>query len=295
MIRNRMLTFVLLIASVCASTYVSAAETAPIWVIVHMANGEKAVRWAAGSGANGIEADLQFDKDGKPTVFKHGGSCDCTCVKYGVCKQLESKCATSTPAEILLKAIAAEHEAIGLVIIDSKVDQNLEAAGKNVIRLLETALFSNEAFKGVVIVSVSRGKELAYLQAAATAAAQNEQLAKRIYFAIDGQTDVKKVLKKLTTLSSANIVFGTGITACMFGNFETPIAQAALNESKGVIGFVYIWTIDNRDSAFSYLRAGANGVMTNSPAPMIEFLKKKGYTLAIPGTVFPPATSKIPR
>jgi glycerophosphoryl diester phosphodiesterase len=286
-----MLIFVLLIASVCVSTHLGAAEKPPIWVIAHMTNSEDAVRWAAKSGANGVETDLQFDDNGNPTVFLHGGSCDCTCVKYGVCNHLAKKCATSTRPETLLKTIAAEHEALGLVIIDSKVGRkkmNRKAAGRNVIGLLDTALFSNQEFKGVAIVSVSERDDSSYLQAAADAAGQSANAA-RIYFAIDGRNKVSRVLETLKKLSSANVVYGTGITACVKRGFKGNIATAARYEKAGMIGFVYIWTIDNKDSADSYLREGANGVITNAPAAMTEVLKKRGYTMATPGTVFPPA------
>jgi glycerophosphoryl diester phosphodiesterase len=293
-IRNRMFIFVLLIPSVCASTQLDAAEKPPIWVIAHMTNSEKAVRWAARSGANGVETDLQFDDSGNPTVFEHGGICDCACAKYGkngVCSQLESKCATSTQPATLLKTIAAEHEALGLVIIDSKVGRkkmNLKAAGKNVIGLLDTALFGNQEFKGVAIVSVSERADAGYLQAAAEAAKQSDNAA-RIYFAIDGRNKVSKVLETLRKLPSANVVYGTGISACSKGSFKGKIETAAYNEKKGVIGFVYIWTIDNNNHAESYLIEGANGVITNRPGLMTAELRKRGYTLATPGTVFPPA------
>ena len=295
MIRNRMLIFILLFASMGASTHLGAAEKPPIWIIAHMTNSVEAVEWAAGSGANGVETDLQFDDDGNPTVFKHGGACDCTCVNYGVCRKLgKPPCETATPPEMLLKTIAANHGKLGLVFIDSKVGRkNLKrkAAGKKVIGLLDTALFSNREFKGVAIVSVSEREDSDYLEAAAEAAKQGPNAA-RIYFAFDGRNKVSRVLAALKALPSANVAYGTGISACTWGNYESEIRTAAAEEKKGVISFVYIWTLDKPSSASAYLLAGANGVITNAPVAMIEQLTTDGYKLATPGTPLPPAKPK---
>lgn len=48
--------------------------------IAHMVNTKDAIEWAISKRANGLEADLNFDKAGNPTVYKHGGYVsDCTC------------------------------------------------------------------------------------------------------------------------------------------------------------------------------------------------------------------------
>jgi hypothetical protein len=103
---------------------------------------------------------------------------------------------------------------------------------------------------------------------------------------------VDKVLQTLKNLPSANVVYGTGITACSKGSFKGKIETAARNEKQGMIGFVYIWTIDSNNHAESYLTEGANGVITNRPGVMTEELTSRGYTLATPGTVFPPAKKR---
>jgi hypothetical protein len=281
------LAFVLVMLVVCGA---GAQTPPPIWVIAHMTNSEDAVKWSAGVGANGVEADLRFDGSGKPTVFKHGGVCDCLCAK-GVCDHLRNGCETSTAADVLLKAMASQSK-LGLVVIDSKVDSGTNpAAGANVIALLDSALFA-KGYGGVVIVGAPKLSDFPYLQAAATAAGKSPNVS-RIYFTIDGEgKDVVPVLEKLTTLSSANIVYGTGISACAPGNYTQAIALASRNQAAGVIGFDYIWTLDKVSSASTYLTVGADGVMTNVPDRMVENLKKVGYTFAAPGTKFPPATSK---
>jgi hypothetical protein len=282
-----------LMAAACSTTRLPQTQLPTIWVITHMANTEDAVRWGAGTGSNGVEMDLRFDDSGNPSRFEHGFPCDCTCfITYGVCQHLgSSKCTASTAPDTLLKTVAAQ-PALGMVVIDSKVDQSTNAAaGTNVIRLLDTALFAN-GFKGVAIVGAPALRDFPYLQAAADAASQSPNAA-RIYFTIDGEgKDVVPVLMKLTTLSSPNIVYGTGISACAPGDFEKTIALAAKNESAGVIGLAYIWTIDKNSSASSYLKQGANGVMTNAPDTIVPYAKSLGYTLAAPGTLLPPATSK---
>lgn len=213
-------------------------------------------------------------------------------ITYGVCKHLgKDPCLSEVAADVLLKTMAAQAP-LGLVVIDSKVDKNTTAAaGTNVVTLLETALFAN-GYKGIVIIGSPKLDTFAYLQAAATAAAKSTY-ASRMYFTIDGEgKDAVGVLQKLTTLSSPQIVYGTGISACAPGTYYDQIALAAANRDAGVIGSVYIWTIDKDASASSYLTKGANGIMSNSPDTIIALVKKSGYTLAAPGTTFPPATSK---
>lgn len=282
--------FLFLILAVIAGP--AGAQAPPVWVIVHMANSEDAAIWGASTGANGVEADLHFDSVGKPTVFQHGFPCDCVCVGDGVCKHLgSSSCTSQVAADTLLKTIAAQ-SGYGLVVIDSKVDSKTNpAAGTNVISLLDTALFAN-GYKGVVIVGSPKLNTFSYLQAAATAAATSPN-ASKIYFTIDGEgKDIVPTLQKLTTLSSPRIVYGTGISACAPGDYGNQIVLGAVNRNAGVIGFVYIWTIEKTDNAWLYVEFGANGVMTNTPDKMVKFFKDQGYTLAAPGTTFPPATSK---
>lgn len=60
------------------SLNINAEEKAGFFNITHMTNTPDAIDYAIKNGANGLEVDLNFDSSGKPTVFLHGGFCDCS-------------------------------------------------------------------------------------------------------------------------------------------------------------------------------------------------------------------------
>jgi len=282
--------FVLLFVCLLAASL--GAQTGPWWVIGHMSNTPDAVNWAASVGANGIEADLRFDGDGNPTVFRHGSPCDCSClITYGVCRHLGPVPCEATTDAVALLATVARNPSLGLVVIDSKVDTSTNpAAGTKVVSLLESALFGN-GFGGVVIIGSPTINTLFYLRAAADAAKSSPH-GSRMYFTIDGETtDTVGVLKNLVTLPTPRIVYGTGISACSPAQYYQQTLIGAFNERAGVIGLNYIWTIDKSSTAYWYLAKGATGLMTNSPDDMVSLFRSSGFRLATAGSSFPPATS----
>jgi hypothetical protein len=100
-----------LVAAILAYSLLPAPAFAQgFYAIAHMTNTAAAVDWALGQGANGVEMDLQFDAAGKPTFFKHGGICDCTCIvgTDGIGKALTSVCAASTNAVDLLEHVSSK-------------------------------------------------------------------------------------------------------------------------------------------------------------------------------------------
>jgi glycerophosphoryl diester phosphodiesterase len=253
------------------------------FAIAHMTNSADAVNWAVDNGANGLEMDLRFDGEGKPTHFRHGLPCDCTCFTGGVCKHLGlTPCLSEVAADAQLKLIAGKPQ-VALVVIDSKVDDKTPAvAGTNVVRLLVEHLFGN-GYRGSVIVGAPQLSDFAYLQAAAVEAG-GSAYASRIYFTVDGEGDrTVETITKLTTLPSRQRVYGTGISACSPKQFHDAIALGALNRAAGVIGLDYIWTIDKSSSMRDYLRAGAHGVMTNDPPALSSVLRAANLPLAPPG------------
>jgi glycerophosphoryl diester phosphodiesterase len=291
-----------LLVAVC--TY---AEQPPVWVIAHMTNSVEAVKWAAEAGANGVEADLHFDANGNPTVFRHSTKltevCDCTCSplapRMPVCEHLGSnKCFSEVGVSEWFAAVVAA-EQIGLVFIDSKVDTTTSlSAGRKLISTLESELFG-KGYRGMVVISSSKLDTFSYLYAAATAAlASREEYRDRMYFTIDGEgSDTVAVLNKLTRpgLPSANIVYGTGESACSPSQFWDSILLGEVNRRAGVIGFNYVWTIDKSTTAAEYLDKGAGAIITNDPAEIVRLVKKSRFTLAAPGrreTFFPAATNK---
>jgi hypothetical protein len=100
-------------------------------------------------------------------------------------------------------------------------------------------------------------------------------------------------MKTLISTGSKNLVFGTGVSACAIENFEAAISTAAANRDNGVIGLVYIWTIDKASSMANYIKKGANAMMTNNPSTLLNVVKEMGLTLAVPETPIPVANSSV--
>eukprot|EP00727_Mastigamoeba_balamuthi_P010514 m51a1_g6085 putative sphingomyelin phosphodiesterase d (201) ;mRNA; f:13935-18042 len=137
-----------------------AREEQRVLGVAHMVNDARVIEWALAQGAGALEADLNFDgATGEPTVFTHGGLCDCTvlcplralCPAASVCSALwdasgARPCGASTPAAELLEAVAAQRERVQLLYVDSKVQGAAPAlqaaAGKHLVAALASRLFA---------------------------------------------------------------------------------------------------------------------------------------------------------
>ncbi len=236
--------------------------------IAHMANTIAAAKWAIDQGANGLEMDLNFDSLGRPTSFLHGFPCDCTCLvtTEHICSNgLGKSCNAMASAAAHLSDIAGL-PGLALVYIDSKVDANTNPqAGTEVIRLLETNLFGN-GYQGVVIVAAPDTTNFQYLLAAVREAGQTAH-AKRYFFGFDQVRGPASrgldVLKQLP--GSPNLVYSTGITACLADTFYSEISGGVTNRVPGPVSLNGIWTIDLERSMINYLQLGVNAIVTNRP------------------------------
>lgn len=263
--------------------------------IGHMANTTNAVNYAVKKGANGVEVDLRFDKNGVPDRFRHGTPCDCSCGVLGICTVLsnEGGCLAGESAKRLLNHIASKQQ-LALVVIDSKVSKSddLNTYGTNVVKTLDAELF-DKGFTGNVIVGVAKPDTLGYLKAAALQV-EKSSYAARYYFSIDqGGDDTVGIIEKLISLepTTSNRVYGTGISACSAGQYYDAITLGNANQRQGVVGSVYIWTIDKAGSMKQYIRSGALGIMTNHPGRLDDILKKQKIKKAAPGSLIPSSTS----
>jgi hypothetical protein len=261
-----------------------AIESQPFYNIAHMANNTAAAQWAVEQGANGLEMDLQFDGSGTPTVFQHGGSCDCSACSQpytNVCSSVN--CSTSTPAASHLNAVAGL--GLALVYIDSKVSGSTPAvAGTNVINLLDQQLIGR-GFEGIVIVSAPNTNSFPYIEAAAAAAAKSPN-ASSYYFGFDMErgpaSDAIDKLKQLPGLP--NLVYSTGITSCLSDTFYSEITGGVATQLTGVTSLTGIWTIDLQRSMLNYLQLGVRAIVTNRPDSLTEVIQQRlpALTLATP-------------
>jgi len=248
--------------------------------IAHQINSSKLFDWAGSQGANAIEADFRF-KGVTPINVKHGFPCDCTASPLAdMCQATRNVIGGITAAarvcnledsiDNFLNQLATK--SFALLIVDTKAGtidggkSNLEQAGVNMISKLNQQLFA-KGYTGKVIVGVSDFKYFPYLQGAARAA-QQSAYASRVYFSIDQEKDVNKVVSLLQSLQTANITYGVGISAFVPNTFYTEIQTSANYINNNTLVTNYIWTIDKEASMQNYLNVGVRGVMTNNPSKL---------------------------
>ena len=282
-----------------------------------MVNTKHAVNWALGQGANAVEVDLAFTSAGELQEFFHsepGEGCDCTCKcpapLWGLCRLYPSHvcsvliedvssgspCKAKETVNALLQHLASKSE-LALVVFDSKIDADelgtdaMQAAGRNIIRALNTQLFGSN-FQGKVIIGSPKINTFSYLEAAA-GEARTSQYKSRLYYTIDlEKNNIVDTLRKLHTLPTSNIVYGTGISSCAprWLIDDSTLELALMNKASGVVGMSYIWTLDRTSSMKHYLPY-VQGLMTNYPGDLDDVLREAGIKLATPSSTIPAATS----
>ncbi len=256
----------------------------PFYNIAHMTNTPEAVNWALRQGANGVEIDLQFNSDGTPLEFKHGGTCDCSVCGSSsplhVCSVLNQNCSATTGPTQLLNHIAKTD--LALVYIDSKInsDTYLYGAGNEVIQLLETQLFG-AGFRGIALVSAA--DNFGYIRAAAERAVSSAYR-DRIYFGLDKDMSrtAQQTIDLLQQLPTDNLVYNYGVTSCLYIEYYNEISTGVMNQISGKVKMTGIWTIDNQTSMGEYISRGARAMVTNRPAILKQELASRNIPLATP-------------
>jgi len=265
----------------------------PVFNIAHMVNSRDALDWAFTQGVNALEMDLHFHSNGTPAEFRHGGICDCVCASFEggdhVCRHSVGVCEARAQLQAHLNQIATKSSQIAMIIIDGKVDSdNLstaaqQAAGAAVVEMLEQHLFS-KGYIGIAVIAAPKWQYNAYLKAA-VARANSSPYKGQLYFSVDmdnGGTDgARATLDHLWhDLGTPNVVYGSGVSACVAGSFYAETMLAGFYEAVGRIRLVNIWTLDKTDSMQRYLWLGSRGPITNIPK---RFPQSATARLAKPG------------
>jgi len=277
--------------------------------IAHAINHSKYIDWAIRDGANGIEADLQFTKDGKLVRFQHGFPCECALSwRSDLCNQMYNvdwtyqpdpgiqeikkvrfkwdACWVNEVAPAFLNTLAKKP--IALFIVDSKIGKSKidteyghAIAGHNLIKALEEHLFGKE-YKGNVIVGVDKAKHETYIRSAA-ATASTSPYRNRIYFSFDqngeSEEDARKTIELLEKVAPGRAVYGNGISAYSDGDYKPAFAIGVAAEKDKKVRLNYIWTLDNRTPMATHIALGIRGIMTNNPKNLREILNTRISTL----------------
>lgn len=286
-------------------------ENKPFYLIAHMINSSVLLDWAIAEGANAIEADLNF-KGSNPVRFLHGGVCDCTYMDPDVCKQIRAKlnktrlsdlCDVQEPADAYLKILATKNN-VALFIVDSKVgtittnkkqflvfsDQNAlketyRTAGANVVAMLEQNLFA-VGYKGKVIIGAPKTEYKEYIRGAVEAA-KKSPYENKIYFSFDQMgSEVENVVQTLSSMTTKG-VYGVGLTpgaqfTPFHDNYEKGVNNAGDYVNSGIIKMTYIWGQDTEGGMRQFIRATANGIMTNRPSTLKKVVSEEKLRLATP-------------
>jgi len=248
-------------------------------VIAHMINTPNAVRWALDQGANGIEMDLKFEGT-RPTVFYHGFPCDCTCLlqfltnRNNRCGALGEGCSASTNTTEMTNFLGSSEiisSRLALIYIDAKLDKsvrNYADAGANVVRLFNEQVLAR-GYRGQILLGCLTILYSDYLRGALREAARSNYT-DRYFYTIDNEGDhAYKVLDDSLQLGTNNLVYATGITACLPVTFHDAIQYSL---EKKIYAAVGIWTIDQEYSMRSYLDIGVDFILTNRPKRAVELI-----------------------
>lgn len=248
-------------------------------VIAHMINTPRAIRWALEQGANGIEIDLQFEGT-RPIQFHHGFPCDCTCLlqlltnRNNRCGALGEGCSASTNALEMADFLGSSEIAssrLALIYVDAKLEKsirNYAEAGANVVKLFNERVLAR-GYRGQILLGCLTILQSDYLRGAQEEAVKSN-FSDRYYYTIDNEGDnAYKVWDDSLQLGTNNIVYSTGITACLPGTFYKAIQYSLETKAYAAVG---IWTIDQESSMRSYLKAGVDFILTNRPKRAAELI-----------------------
>lgn len=288
------LAFLLSLLIFCSVSSYSVEASRPVSVIAHMVNTPNSIRWALDQGANGIEIDLKFDGT-RPSKFHHGFPCDCSCLmdfltfRHNGCRILGEDCSASTTVGEMTNFLSSDEiisSDLAIIYVDAKLDNSIEnyaEAGANVVRLFNEKVLA-EGYRGQILLGCLTISRIDYLQGALQEAT-NSKYVDRYFYTIDNEGKrANRVLKKSLELGTRNIVYDTGVTACIHilpSAFDDAIQYSLDSEAYTAVG---VWTVDRASTMAHYLEAGVDFILTNRPKVAAELI---GFdNIPLPGTAF---------
>ena len=87
---------------------------------------------------------------------------------------------------------------------------------------------------------------------------------------LDFTDNAVDALTFMSRLPTRNVIYSTGISACSPKSYLKQIRLASFNKDRGVVGNVFIWTLDKTTSFNAYYHAGARGIMTNRVPGLVK-------------------------
>lgn len=266
----------------------SAATQRPFYVIGHMVNSIMEVDTFVESGANALEADVQFEGSGKATEMYHGVPCDCFRV-----------CTRGTPfteyLEYMREVTSLEggkfQGRITLLVLDLKTsgisEGNQYQAGVDIGRKLIRHLWKDVSPSNTldVLVSITKPKDGDIFRGvldAIRADTNSRYWMKRIGFAFDQFHDPAEIGR---VFSQNGIVghrwLGSGITNCLLHTSvydQLKDIVACRDDRTSGCDYVdkcFTWTLDKESSMARGIKLGLDAVMTNYPENALAAMRRE--------------------
>nr|WCA46688.1 phospholipase D1 ScoTox-betaI isoform X5 [Hemiscorpius lepturus] len=251
----------------------------PIWNIGHMANSKYEITKFLELGANGVEADISFNDDGKALWTFHGWPCDCgrNCtMRENVDDYLDYVGDLTRPDS----SSFLSH--FTLIILDMKISHlsNVakNSAGKDIAEKIVRHLWNGEGEMSQVwilfsIPSTEASEFVVGFKEEITKLGYEKYYHDKIGWDIWGYEDydvIRETYKRLNV--SDNVWLSSGNTNCLY-RFHRSLSRAGKavkkrdsRESKWKFAKkVYVWTIDEEELLGNAISLKVDGIVTNRP------------------------------
>nr|ANY30984.1 loxtox protein [Loxosceles similis] len=258
----------------------------PIWDIAHMVNDLELVDEYLDDGANGLELDVDFEKDGTAKEMYHGVPCDCfrSCTRSEeFTKYMDYIRQLTTPGNPKFRS------QLIMLIMDLKlkgIEPNVAyAAGKSVAEKLLSSYWQNgksgaRAYIVLSLETITRPDFIKGFRDAITASG-HEELFEKIGWDFSGNEDLGDIRRMYQQYGIEDHIWqGDGITNCIArGDYRLKEALKKKNDPDYKYTLkVYTWSIDKNSSIRHALRLGVDAIMTNYPEDVKSILQESEFS-----------------
>jgi len=251
-IRAGAITLMVLTVISIGSEALYADQRRPFYVIAHRSNSVADVEAALAAGANAVEIDLKYDRDG---------------ARYCVNHDLTWFCDTEDLVAFLdgVLPLARRYPHWAMIVFDSK-DSVDGAKGLALIQTIRRHLTDHVPLASVISVPRLEMRSLFdRLGANRTRLRANEVLA------IDYENNPNETQAFFNSQGISNQGYANGVFTycfwCVFGwnarILDSVTEAVSLREARRGIKFVYVWTLGRRQTMAEYIDLGVDGILVN--------------------------------
>ncbi|XP_077490434.1 dermonecrotic toxin SPH-like isoform X2 [Amblyomma americanum] len=228
----------------CLLPKVSTSRLRPVYIIGHMVNSISEIDAAMKQGANSIESDVAFDKNGNATWFYHGTPCDCfrTCTSWENVPTFLQYIRQSTHPMPPTQAMNV------LVSVPSYRDKDVLRGAIDTIKRHAPAMLAKTGFDISDIEDLSKIRSV-YQELGIRENRWQGDGAQNCYSFLRSHSRMRRV-----------------------------VANRDLNSADHYVDKAYHWTVDIPDQLRRSLRIGVDGIITNKPERLARIVKEGEFT-----------------